>query len=209
MPSRKVEITEYECAKCSYKWINRINGPKPKRCSKCKRSNWEEGYLSGIEKRLRLDLLKIEDNKIKYPTLIGDTGFCSIPTDICATFLGIFPRLTVKELMTVLNPICYLGPYSHRHTPLSHKGRCSDQIYCIPGWIPIPDRPGLYDYDKKVHEEMKIKEKDVRHKLMQHIINSRKGIMNTNSTHYRYFEDKKERSKRLSSSTSEEPSVIG
>ncbi|MGC2574951.1 MAG: hypothetical protein WA364_25850, partial [Candidatus Nitrosopolaris sp.] len=68
MPSRKVEVTEYECAKCSYKWINWINdkeGPKPKRCSRCKRSNWEEGYLSRIEKRLRLDLLKIEYSKIK------------------------------------------------------------------------------------------------------------------------------------------------
>jgi len=26
MPSRKVEVTEYECAKCLHKWINRING---------------------------------------------------------------------------------------------------------------------------------------------------------------------------------------
>jgi len=51
---------------------------------------------------------------------------------------------------------------------------------------------------------MKIKEKDVRHKLMQHIINSRKGVKNTNSTHYRYFEDKKQMAKHLSSTTSEE-----
>ncbi|MGA9154289.1 MAG: hypothetical protein WBZ36_27215 [Candidatus Nitrosopolaris sp.] len=75
MPSRKIEVTAYECVKCSHQWINWTNGkegPKPKRCSKCKRSNWEEGYLSRIERRLRLDLLKIEDNKIKYPTLIGD-----------------------------------------------------------------------------------------------------------------------------------------
>ncbi|MGA9154288.1 MAG: hypothetical protein WBZ36_27210 [Candidatus Nitrosopolaris sp.] len=82
---------------------------------------------------------------------------------------------------------------------MSHRGTCNDQIECCVGWIPMPDKPGLYDYDKKVHEEMKIKEKDVRHKLMQHIIDSRKGIMNTNSTYYQYFEDKKERSKWLSS----------
>jgi hypothetical protein len=202
MPSHKVEVIEYECAKCSHKWINWTNGkegPKPKRCSRCKRSNWEEGYLSRIEKRLRLDLLKIEYSKIKYPTWIGDSGFCSIPTDICATFLGIFPRPTEKELRIVLNPISYLGPYSHRHVPMSHRGTCNDQIECCAGWIPMPDKPGSYDFDKKIYEEMKIKEKDVRHKLMQHIIDSRKGIMNTNSTHYQYFEDKKERSKWLSS----------
>ncbi|MGA9151704.1 MAG: hypothetical protein WBZ36_14095 [Candidatus Nitrosopolaris sp.] len=195
MPSRKVEITEYECAKCSYKWINRINGPKPKRCSKCKRWDWEEGYLSRNEKQLRLDLLRIEDNKIKYPTMFGDTGFCSIPTDICDTFLGIFPRLTEEELRNVLNPMCYLGPYSHRYSALSHKGTCSDQIYCCPGWIPIPDKPGSYDFDWNIHHDMVRKEKDVRHKLMQHIIDSRKGIMNTNSTHYQYFEYKKHMAK--------------
>jgi hypothetical protein len=130
--------------------------------------------------------------------MFGDTGFCSIPTDICDTFLNIFPRPTVKELMTVLNPMCYVGRYSHRYSALSHKGTCSDQIDCCPGWIPIPDKPGSYDYDKKVHEEMKIKEKDVRHKLMQHIVDSRKGIMNTNSTHYQYFEYKKQMAKQLS-----------
>src|SRR5215831_18613035 len=40
MPCRKIEVTEYQCAKCSYKWINWIKGkegPKPKRCSNCKR----------------------------------------------------------------------------------------------------------------------------------------------------------------------------
>jgi len=34
--------------------------------------------------------------------------------------------------------------------------------------------------------------------LMQHIIDSRKGIMNTTSTYYRYFEDKKQMAKQLS-----------
>jgi hypothetical protein len=205
MPSRKVEVIEYECAKCSYKWINWTHGkerPKPKRCSKCKKWDWDEGYLSPIEKQLRLDLLKIEDNKIKHPTVFGDTAFYPIPTDICATFFGIFPRPTEAELRTVLNPICYLGPHSHRYNPLSHKGTCSDQIDCMPGWIsiPIPDKPGYYryDHDEKIFKEMVRIEKDVRHQLMQHIIDSRKGIMNTNSTHYRYFEDKKHMAKRLS-----------
>jgi hypothetical protein len=207
MPSRKVEVIEYECAKCSYKWIKRINGkegPKPKRCAECKRSDWEEGYLSSVEKQLRRDLLKIEKNQIKYVTVFGDTAFFSIPTDICGAFLSIWPRPTEMELRTVLNPICYLGPYDHGlHPSYSHKGTCSDQVECCPGWIPIPDEPGCYDYDKKIYENMVRKEKEVRHQLMQHLVDSRNGFMHTNSTHYRYFEDKKERSKRLSSTTVE------
>jgi hypothetical protein len=42
-----------------------------------------------------------------------------------------------------------------------------------------------------MYEEMVKKEKEIRHELMQHIIDSREGIVNTNSTHYRYYENKK------------------
>ncbi|MFY9796026.1 MAG: hypothetical protein WAK17_10800 [Candidatus Nitrosopolaris sp.] len=41
-------------------------------------------------------------------------------------------------------------------------------------------------------------EKDVRHQLMQHIIDSREGIVNRNSTHYRYFQNKKRQAESLS-----------
>lgn len=201
--SRKVEVTEYECIKCSYKWISRINGnegPKPKRCPKCKRWDWDEGRLSRIEKRLRRDLLKIEYSEIKYTTAYGDTGFSSIPTDICATFLNITPRAAVEELKTVLNPICYLGPYDHSQYAFSHTGTCSDQIEtrCYPGWIPVPEKPGLYRHDKKLEEEMVRIEKNVRHQLMQHIIDSRGGNVNKNSTYYQYFERKKRLAESLS-----------
>jgi hypothetical protein len=191
MPCRKVEVTEYECAKCSYKWINWINGIEgqtPKRCAKCKRWDWDEGKLSRIEKRLRREILKIEVNEIRFPG-IGGTELYSIPTDICATFLSLYPRPTVRELNVVLNPICYLGNYDYNHH--NHTGTCSDQIYCCPGWIPKPDKPGHYGYDEKLFEEMVRIEKDVRHQLMQHIIDSREGIVNRNSTYYRYFENKK------------------
>jgi hypothetical protein len=203
MPSRKIEVTEYECAKCKHRWVNWANGKeeKPKRCAKCKRWDWEEGYLSRIEKQLRLDLLKIEANQVRYPTIFGETGLHSIPTDICDTFLNIYPKPTEQELRTVLNPLCYLGPYDHGQRPTYfYRGTCSDQIDCCPGWIPRPDKPGSYDFNWKIYEEMKIKEKYVRHKLMQHIIDSRNGFMRTNSTHYQYFEDKKQMAKRLSES---------
>lgn len=190
MPCHKIEVTEYECAKCTYKWINRINGkdgPKPIRCAKCKRWDWEEGYLSNIEKRLRRDLLRIESVEISHPTMFGEIGFNSAPADLCTCFLNIYPRPTVQELETVLNPISYLGPHSH-HGLRRHGGTCTEQIDCGPGWIPTP---GSYRYDKKKACEMERKEKEIRHKLMQHIIDTRGGIINTNSTHYIYLASRK------------------
>ena len=182
-------MTEYECAKCTYRWINRINGkdgPKPTRCAKCKRWDWEEGYLSTIQKRLRRDLLKIESVETPHPTMFGG-GFNIVPTDLCASFLSIYPRPTVKELETVLNPISYLGPHNH-YGFRNHRGTCTELIDCGPGWIPIP---GSYRYDKEIANEMERKEEEIRHELMQHIIHSRGGIINTNSTHYAYLASRK------------------
>ncbi|HXX98156.1 MAG TPA: hypothetical protein VEL11_13680 [Candidatus Bathyarchaeia archaeon] len=202
MPCRKVEAIEYECARCSYRWINQINGnegPKPKRCSRCKTRDWDEGRLSRLEKRLRRDILKAQNKEIRCPFLVGTPSY-SIPTDICATFLSIVPRSTIEELTVVLNPICYLGPHDHGISPLSHTGTCSDQVdtRCYPGWRPVPDKPGHYRFDQKMYEEMVTKEKEIRHELMQHIIDSREGIVNTNSTHYRYYENKKQQGEDLS-----------
>jgi len=134
-------VTEYQCAKCSHRWINRRNGkegPKPERCAKCKKWDWDEGYIPRVEKQLRRDLLKTEEDKTRHSEIDG-TVF-EIPTEICTTFLSIYPRPTEKELRSVLSK----------------------------------------------------KEKHARHDLMQPIINSRKGILNTASTSYRYFENKKQ-----------------
>jgi hypothetical protein len=49
-----------------------------------------------------------------------------------------------------------------------------------------------------IYEEMVRVEKDVRHQLMKHIIDSKGGIVNTNSTHYRYFQNKKQQAESLS-----------
>ena len=140
MPSRKVMATEYQCAKCGYRWTNRRNGtegPKPKRCSRCKKWDWDEGYKSRSEKELTRSLIKIEEDDTRHSEIDGTVY--EIPTDICTTFLCISPRPTEEELRSVLSK----------------------------------------------------KEKDARHDLMRQIIESRKGILNTASTHYRYFEDKK------------------
>ncbi|MDQ6668482.1 MAG: hypothetical protein M3Y53_09690 [Thermoproteota archaeon] len=174
--------------------INGKDGPKPIRCAKCKRWDWEEGYLSTIEKRLRRDLLRIESVETSYPTMFGERGFNIAPSDLCASFLSIYPRPTVQELETVLNPISYLGPYNH-YGFRNHGGTFTEQIDCGPGWIPIP---GSYRYDKEKADEMGTKEEEIRHELMQHIIDSRWGIIHTNSTHYTYLASRKEIAKESS-----------
>ena len=70
MPIRTIQVSEYECVYCGYKWINRVNGkdgPKPKNCAKCKRFHWngksrEEGYnpITPRERSLRVRLYKFE-----------------------------------------------------------------------------------------------------------------------------------------------------
>lgn len=56
LPTTRIEVDEYECAKCGHKWISRVNGqdrPKPTRCAKCKNWDWERGYLTAKEDRLQ------------------------------------------------------------------------------------------------------------------------------------------------------------
>ena len=56
MPVSKIQVNEYHCIKCGYKWINRINGKDgsiPTRCAKCKTSNWDRNAISPKENGLR------------------------------------------------------------------------------------------------------------------------------------------------------------
>ena len=45
---------------------------------------------------------------------------------------------------------------------------------------------------------MERKEQEIRHELMQQIIDSREGIINTNSTHYAYLASRKQIAKESS-----------
>ena len=56
MPILKIQVNEYEYINCGYKWINRVkgkDGPVPKRCSKCKGSNWNRDEITPTENGLR------------------------------------------------------------------------------------------------------------------------------------------------------------
>jgi len=45
MPEQEIKVIEYECSRCSYKWIARKNGKdkpkKPSFCPKCKTWMWD------------------------------------------------------------------------------------------------------------------------------------------------------------------------
>jgi hypothetical protein len=82
--------------------------------------------------------------------MFGERGVNIAPTDLCATFLSLYPRPTVQELETVLNPISYLGPHNH-YGFRSHGGTCTEKGDCGPGWVPMT---GGYRYDKEKAIEM-------------------------------------------------------
>jgi hypothetical protein len=90
-----------------------------------------------------------------------------------------------------------LGPYNH-HGFRSHGRTCTEETCCGPGWIPISEEPGNYRYDKVIADEMERKEQEIRHELMQQIIDSSEGILNTNSTHYTYLASRKQIAKESS-----------
>jgi hypothetical protein len=56
MSIHKVEVSEYTCGTCGWKWISRVNGkdrPVPQRCAKCKSRNWNRGRITPEENGLR------------------------------------------------------------------------------------------------------------------------------------------------------------
>ena len=119
MPVHKIEVSEYGCAHCGYKWINRVNGkdgPMPQRCAKCKRPNWNTGYNespmtpqeSGLRRRVQnlyriyhLSVWRLTGTLPDLETLSVDDYF---KRELVAKFLSLNPRPTTQELMGVLYP---------------------------------------------------------------------------------------------------------
>jgi hypothetical protein len=122
MPTHKVEVNEYECIRCGYRWTNRVNGKegeRPKRCGKCKRWGWDEGPIRDEEKKLRRKLLGLETEKAnkKFGKRRGDLPWKHLlsqseqqviikgnrPNNLCWVFLyKIRPRPSIKELELVI-----------------------------------------------------------------------------------------------------------
>lgn len=169
MPIHQIQINEYECRHCGYRWINRINGkngPTPDRCAKCKRFNWdkkkpmldEHGNYTNItpeERSLRVRLYKFEGYNPRE-TLGWGGSVCYRPNTLCQTFLDLKPRPTEKELATALDPL------RMRYDLQKHKY-----------YVPNPDEPGWLKYDPKGYDKLLKKEGQKRREYMIQVIKSR------------------------------------
>lgn len=201
MPITRIEVNEYHCTRCGYKWINRVNGkdgPVPSNCAKCKRTSWN-GKISPKERGLRR---RIEGyNRLYYSHIYEDKlrNLIRWNPDVVKKFLTMQPRATVEELVKV---VC--------SSPLGRYNNGSDKLRCR-GLIPDPDRPGYLKYDTSTwipdpnnpdkikwnfdpdfvsdHEKAIIQEAQIRRKLMEDMLKER-GIVEITDSFVEYTRPK-------------------
>ena len=99
MPQRMIQAIEYECYRCGYTWISRIEKAKPRHCSKCKHPEWDYPRMIREEKYLR-NRVRIVDGAYKTG-MFRNRYIENTPT--CHKFLYCDPRPTEEELLRVLN----------------------------------------------------------------------------------------------------------
>jgi hypothetical protein len=110
MPTHIIQVSEYECGHCGWKWISRINGkdrPVPLKCAKCKRPNWNypaEDTLGYTERGLRARLQNLEPDETSPKYMRRNI---QEPNELCKKFFNLKPRPTEKELAQALYPYGY------------------------------------------------------------------------------------------------------
>ena len=158
----RIEVDEYTCELCGYKWINRVNGkdgPVPKRCAKCKHQHWERGPIDTLEKRWR-DAIK---KRFGYFRQIGGFhGSWQIETNVKLYLQG---RPSVEEMKVLLHPMCYRyttgSTYRHAH------GRKYKPTGCVPTF---PDAKKIdWEATKKAHEY----ERELSRQLLKDLMTER------------------------------------
>jgi len=162
MPICKVEVSEYQCFQCGYKWTNRLNGidgPIPKRCSKCKKLNWNRRTTTpkeiGFRRRIS-SLKRIYDSQSFYWSELIDWS-----EGLIEKFLNLDPRPTIAELERVL-----YGPEIALRLD-------SQNQYTRRGYVPDRNRPGWLKYDQEEYKKLLKQDAKKQQKLMQQIIDSR------------------------------------
>jgi hypothetical protein len=167
MTISKIKVNEYQCIKCGYKWINRINGkdgPIPDRCAKCKKHNWnrKENDISPEERGLRTRIRSIK-NLYEYSSLYwSDPSIADFwNNELAEKFLHLIPRPTIAELRRVA------------YTPGLKIGLTSQNYHRRRGYVPDPKKPGWLKYDRKEYIETLQWEARKRQELMQQIIEKR------------------------------------
>jgi hypothetical protein len=170
MPVHEIQVREYECTWCGYKWISRINGkdrPIPARCAKCKRRAWEngyEGYITPEEEGLRRRIKNLE-KLYRYESR-------DWPNGLCEQFLRIKPRPTVRELKQVLYPLGY--DTRKRRNWVPDPNRLGYLKYDDSMFIPNPDKPSETEYNpENNYQKILNEEKEKRIEAMVNIMKSR------------------------------------
>ena len=163
MPIHEIRVKEYECTRCGYKWISRINGmdrPLPTRCANCKRRAWEKGfedYVTPEEEGLRRRIKNLE-KLYKYESR-------DWPNGLSEEFLKIKPRPTIEELKQVFYPLGY-DPRKYRDV-IPDPNRADYLKYDDSVYIPHPDKPNEKKYNpENRYQKLLNEEKEMRIKAM-------------------------------------------
>ena len=156
MPISRIELNEYTCVLCDYKWISRVNGkdgPIPKRCAKCKRQHWNKGEIDGLEKSYR-DALKRRFGYWNSASGIYQGGW-RVEENIIRYLQ---PRPSVNEMRVLLHPMSYL----HEYRPSYNKTSV--------GCVPASDRKHIdMKATKKAHEY----ERELSRQLLKDLMTER------------------------------------
>jgi hypothetical protein len=190
MPIHEIQIKEYECAKCGYKWVNRINGkngPIPERCAKCKRVNWNDlseditPKENGLRRRINgfRELYEGDTSHYRGPDHKWSIDW---PYDLSEKFLNIKPKPNIKELKQVIycSPV---GRYNNGSDVYRSRNKIPDPDkpgwlkYDYSHWVSDPDNPGKLKYDDSLgpSEYQKLLEQEAkkRQDIMIEIMKSR------------------------------------
>lgn len=158
MPISEVQVDEYQCSKCGYKWINRVNGkngPLPERCAKCKKYGWNDkgGNITPEENGLRR---RIKGYENLYHNWSGE---------LTEKFFNLNPRPTIKELRRVVYPPGLLiGLTSQNFGKVYSSG---------------PQKPALLRYNYRMSLAILRSEARKRQDIIQKIINERTQLLRT------------------------------
>jgi predicted SprT family Zn-dependent metalloprotease len=120
----RIEVNEYTCELCGYKWVNRINGkdgPIPKRCAKCKNQNWEKEHIGALEQTYR-DAIKHKFGYFSYPGGMFYGGW-QIEVNVKRYLQR---RPSIEEMKVLLHPLCHRYTYQSSHA--------KPRIGCVPNF---------------------------------------------------------------------------
>lgn len=104
MPVNIVQVKEYECIKCGYKWVNRKNGqdqPVPKRCAKCKQY-WDKENISKKESRYRYKL-RFTVGEYKLHPMRPHYWKTDVNVDELLKY-----RPSIKDMKVIIEPMSFL-----------------------------------------------------------------------------------------------------